>query len=331
MGSTASNDNLWSVILAGGEGERTRVFIEQWLGYHLPKQYCAFVGRRSMLQHTWHRADRLTLPHRKITVVARKHRDFALAQTESPMAGQLIFQPENCDTAAGVFLPLTYVKAWNPRATVILYPSDHFMFPEHRLSEVVQKAVLAVQSWPRRLMILGVDPTHHEEEYGWIERGGVIGRIQGTEVRGVRKFIEKPAGKTLVELRWAMEAGRVVWNTMVIVGQLETLWDMGRQCFPDLMRRFDTLQVAIGSPQEGRVLDLIYQDMPRKNFSSDLLQRIPEQLGVIELKDVLWSDWGNPRRIVRTLQEIGQEASFAHLACPTDESSKVRNHQLLEV
>ena len=43
---------LWSIILAGGEGERTRPFIEQWLGGHKPKQYCTFVGKRSMLQHT---------------------------------------------------------------------------------------------------------------------------------------------------------------------------------------------------------------------------------------------------------------------------------------
>lgn len=47
----------WSLVLAGGEGERTRPFIKEWLGYHKPKQFCSFVGRRSMLQHTWGRAD----------------------------------------------------------------------------------------------------------------------------------------------------------------------------------------------------------------------------------------------------------------------------------
>ncbi|MCA9422537.1 MAG: hypothetical protein KC592_16065, partial [Nitrospira sp.] len=59
---------LWSMILAGGEGERTRPFIERWLGYPKPKQYCTFVGNRSMLQHTLDRADRLGAPHQKITV-----------------------------------------------------------------------------------------------------------------------------------------------------------------------------------------------------------------------------------------------------------------------
>ncbi len=43
------HDGLWSIVLAGGEGERLRPFVERWLGRHRPKQYCAFVGTRSML------------------------------------------------------------------------------------------------------------------------------------------------------------------------------------------------------------------------------------------------------------------------------------------
>jgi mannose-1-phosphate guanylyltransferase len=49
----------WAVILAGGEGERMRAAITSWLGTHRPKQYCSFVGSRSMLEHTVDRARRL--------------------------------------------------------------------------------------------------------------------------------------------------------------------------------------------------------------------------------------------------------------------------------
>lgn len=71
---------LWSVILAGGEGERMRSLIEQWLGSHKPKQYCTFVGTRSMLQHTVDRAASLTPPIRTVAVVAREHRLDAQSQ-----------------------------------------------------------------------------------------------------------------------------------------------------------------------------------------------------------------------------------------------------------
>ena len=57
---TGHRGGQWSIILAGGNGERMRPLTEQWLGYHKPKQFCSFVGKRSLLQHTWDRADQIT-------------------------------------------------------------------------------------------------------------------------------------------------------------------------------------------------------------------------------------------------------------------------------
>lgn len=48
-------NNHWFIILAGGDGKHARPMVEQWLGYHKPKQFCSFVGQRFMLQHTWDR------------------------------------------------------------------------------------------------------------------------------------------------------------------------------------------------------------------------------------------------------------------------------------
>jgi mannose-1-phosphate guanylyltransferase len=55
--------------------------------------------------------------------------------------------------------------------------------------------------------------------------------------------------------------------------------------------------------------------MPAKNFSTDLLQRVPEQLAVVELTGVLWSDWGKPERIAETLRRIDRRPAVP-LACP---------------
>jgi hypothetical protein len=70
---TPLDRNVWTIVLAGGEGERLRPLITRWLGVHRPKQYCTFVGSRSMLRHTLDRAERLTGVERTLVVVARQH------------------------------------------------------------------------------------------------------------------------------------------------------------------------------------------------------------------------------------------------------------------
>ena len=66
-----------------------------------------------------------------------------MTQLDGRRVGTVLFQPANRDTGAGVFLPLTYVRARDPLATVIIYPSDHFVYPEERFLDTVRDAVIA--------------------------------------------------------------------------------------------------------------------------------------------------------------------------------------------
>jgi len=46
----------WSIILAGGEGSRLSDLTVHRFGERRPKQYCSFLGRRTMFEHTLERA-----------------------------------------------------------------------------------------------------------------------------------------------------------------------------------------------------------------------------------------------------------------------------------
>ena len=297
---------LWSIVLAGGEGTRVSSFVQRWLGKQRPKQFCTFVGTRSLLQHTLDRAARLTPVEQSVLVVAQTHREEAMTQLDGRGVGTLLFQPVNRDTAAGVFLPLTYIRKRDSQATVVIYPSDHFVYPEEKFLDNVRAAVLAAELLRDRIVLLGVAPDRLELDYGWILPGQRLSRAGRKLVQTVQRFLEKPTAQQADEAL----SSHALWNTMVMTAKVDTLWQLGRQCFPELVDRFERLGRAIGTLEEARVMEAIYRDMPVRNFSSGLLQRVPDRVAVTELTNTLWSDWGRPERIADALRRIDRTPAF---------------------
>jgi len=108
----------------------------------------------------------------------------------------------------------------------------------------------------------------------------------------------------------AMDAGGL-WNTFGMAAKVEMFWQLGWLCLPEVMQLFEAFGNTIGTALEAQTLRMIYEEMPHKNFSSDVLQKVPEQVGVLEMRDVMWSDWGQPVRIQETLCAIGTEPAFS--------------------
>lgn len=298
--------NQWAVILAGGDGQRMKPFIQSWLGYPKPKQFCAFVGERSMLQHTWDRADRAGHSENKVTIIDKSHNQEIFRQMETHTKGRIVIQPRNCDTAAGIFLALAYINHRDPKAIVTIYPSDHFIAPQEQFTKMIKETVSAVTRLKERIILLGATPNSPEGEYGWICPGQSLAGNAGFPVRTVKEFIEKPDQKTIQTL--SRNGG--IWNTMIVTAYGSRLWSLGELWCPDMMELFHQLRRAIGLPQESLTLERIYQAMPQRNFSKNFLERIVSHLATIELQGVLWSDWGRPERIIETLGFLRKKPAF---------------------
>jgi mannose-1-phosphate guanylyltransferase len=305
-GLSGLRDRLWSIILAGGDGERISADIHRWMGRSVPKQYCIFVGKRSMLQHTVARADALSDKNRQLTVVARSHRADAESQLADRSQKNIILQPKNCDTLAGIYLPLTYVYARNPEAITVIYPSDHFIHPEKTFVEMIANAIQAAEALPDKLILVGVPAESIDPDYGWILPGSELWQSGSCLIRAVQLFLEKPSHKDAAAIR----ASGGLWNTMIIAAQASTLWRLGWEHFPEIMESFDKLRDAIDSSYEDSVLDAIYESMPKRNFSSDLLTHETDHVAVMAMEDVLWSDWGRMERIIETLNRVGKRPNF---------------------
>jgi mannose-1-phosphate guanylyltransferase len=299
--------NVWTIILAGGEGQRLSPLIFRWIGRHKPKQYCTFVGTRSMFQHTLDRADQIAAPERKVIVAGQAHIEDVTLQSRGREPGKKIFQPSNRGTAAGIFVAVAYVRAQDQNATIVICPSDHFIYPEDLFIETLQSTVTIATKMKKWLFLLGVKPDRPEPDYGYIFPGAALARLNRHCIHSVHNFLEKPK---LTRSAEAISSG-ALWNTFILVARVEALWGMGWLFSPSMMSGFESYTKVVGTEYELEKLEALYEKMPTNNFSSDLLQQSHSHLAMVELKDVLWCDWGRPERIVDTLYRIGRKPAFA--------------------
>ena len=297
----------WAVILAGGDGARLQSMTRAITGDNRPKQFVPVIGGSTLLNQTRRRVAASIEPSQTLIVVTEKHRRFyePLAREVSP--DLLLEQPVNKGTAPAILYALLRVAAKSPKAVVALFPSDHFFADDEEFMSHIDVALDAVEVQPETVMLLGITPTAPETEYGWIEPQPSILASAQRSITRVRKFWEKPSLSLATSL---MERG-CLWNSFVMVGSVEALLKLTRAAMPQLFAAFSAVKPAFETANEPTALAKLYAHIEDANFSHQVLAARPEDLMVMRVGDVGWSDLGEPNRVLSTLARIGVQSEFA--------------------
>jgi mannose-1-phosphate guanylyltransferase len=297
----------WAVILAGGDGTRLQSMTRTITGDNRPKQFVPLIGGSTLVNQTRRRVALSIEPGRTLIVVTQKHRRFyePLAHEISPHL--LVEQPANKGTAPAILYALLRVAARSPKAVVALFPSDHFFADDERFMLHIDVAIDAVEVQPETVMLLGITPTVPETEYGWIEpHSSILANAQRSITR-VRKFWEKPAANVAKTL---LERG-CLWNSFVMVGTVAALLKLTRAAMPELYSAFDATVPTFETVNEPHAVAELYAHIDESNFSHEVLAARSEDLMVMRVADVGWSDLGEPKRVLSTLARIGMQSELA--------------------
>ena len=297
----------WAVLLAGGDGTRLQSMTRAITGDNRPKQFVPVINRSTLLDQTRRRVA-LSIPHnRTLIVVTQKHRRFyePLANQISPRL--LLEQPVNKGTAPAILYALLHVAKKSPNAIVALFPSDHFFADDDAFMSHVDVAIDAVRVQPETVMLLGMTPTAPETEFGWIEPQPSILASAEKSITQVRRFWEKPGLSLATSL---LERG-CLWNSFVMVGRVDALLKMTRAALPEMYAAFEALTPTFTTAAEHKALSELYSQMAETNFSHQVLAVRPEDLMVMRVGDVGWSDLGEPNRVLSTLARIGVQSQLA--------------------
>lgn len=284
--------SLWTIVLAAGAGRRLASVTGG-----VPKQYWRPEGAQSLLESTLERLGSLAVPERTITIVDETHRDHVRGLGQNGELGEIVYQPMDRGTAAGVLLPLAAVVAAAPDATVVITPSDHGVEDDDCFRRGLRRAIGRVESGSSEIVLFGVQPSSVTMDFGWITPGD-RGTVSGAEqFRRVQTFFEKPP----LHEAFRLYASGAVWNTMVLVARASALLELYRKHLPfhaDLMQSAH----AFDTRDRDTFLRDWYPELPSADFCRDLLTPSQNLCLYTFPVEMGWSDLGTPDRMAEWME-----------------------------
>jgi len=175
---------LHAVIMAGGAGTRFWPLSRMSMPKHLQK----IIWEKSLLEMTVNRISGLVEKKRILVITNKLQVKDTRKVLKSLPPNNTIGEPFLRDTApcVGLAAVLTLVK--DPKATMIVLPSDHYIPSVQRFQKSISAAAAVVESEPDALVTLGMKPTFPANAYGYIERGrreGLEGLYRGAYDKGI--------------------------------------------------------------------------------------------------------------------------------------------------
>jgi len=286
--------NNYAVIMAGGVGQR---FWPKGTS-KMPKQFLKIAHEKeSMIQQTFRRLDGLINTTRIFVVTSYAYKALVKKQLPKIPDDNIICEPFGRNTAPCIELACIFIKQFEPKANVLVVPSDHIIDNLEDFHSVV-KCGLKFVSDNGGIVTLGISPTGPETGYGYIqydnencnsvsiENGDGFGINEC--VYKVKTFAEKPDLGTAMAF---IDSGDFLWNSGMFIFRVDTMMEEIEKLLPDVHYYISKLHNKLHDKDFEKKLESAYSQI--KSISIDY--------GVMEKTDKVfiirsnfgWSDVGS--------------------------------------
>jgi mannose-1-phosphate guanylyltransferase/mannose-6-phosphate isomerase len=264
------------VIIAGGSG--TRLWPLSTPDY--PKHLLRVNGdKRSLLQHTFDRAKRLT---DKIYVVSEEsHIEHVKEQLEELPDEAFIVEPGRRGTANCIIAALEYISKNHDKNEVIAsIHADHYIRDSEGFYHTFKVADQAATK-EKRIVLIGVEPDHPATGFGYIKKGKLLS--EEPYVYNVDSFKEKPDYSTAKEY---FRSGNYLWNCGYFVGSLDTFTTLMKKYSPELYNNYQLLEKSTTDTYQKT-----YLKFKVEAIDYALIEKVPNLLVIPAAFD--WMDLGS--------------------------------------
>ncbi|CAB1130086.1 Mannose-1-phosphate guanylyltransferase (GDP) [Candidatus Hydrogenisulfobacillus filiaventi] len=277
----------WLVILAGGRGERFWPLSRAVQ----PKQFLALVGNQTMLRRTRERVRPLIDDFHTLVVTGRDYVGKVRENLPELLPSHILGEPVGRNTAPSLAWAAAVIHRSDPRAVMLVLPSDHLIQHEAPFRRLVREALWQAEQ-RGGFYTFGIKPTHPETGYGYIETRETVApdRGEGPRVLAARRFVEKPPADVAAQM---VASGRYFWNSgMFVFPAADFLEAVGRY-LPAVRAAADRLAEDPGQAED------IFPALPAISVDHGVMERV-QPLYVLPA-DIGWDDLGTFAALARLL------------------------------
>jgi mannose-1-phosphate guanylyltransferase len=272
------NKHYYAVIMAGGVGSRFwPVSTEE-----NPKQFHDMLGiGESLIQNTFSRLRKI-IPKENILVATNtRYKELVLRHLPEISEKQLLLEPVMRNTAPCVLYSALKISNLDPKAVVIIAPSDHFIANTEEFVKNIKTAFDACEK-EDILMTLGIKPSSPNTGYGYIKY------IEGSEkIKKVKDFTEKPDLQTAEQF---LLDGSYLWNAGIFVWGVRSILSSFKNNLGEMYRLLAKGEQDWNSDSEDSFIQLNYEKA--ENISIDYgIMESADNVYVLPV-DFGWNDLG---------------------------------------
>jgi mannose-1-phosphate guanylyltransferase len=187
----------------------------------------------------------------------------------------------------------------DPDAHCLVFPADHVIPDEARFRSAMA-AGAAVVSERGGLLTFGIEPTHPETGFGYLEVGEEVGTQGDWRVHTLSRFVEKPDQATAESY---LDRGGFLWNSGMFAWRATDLLAEVRRQLPLIFDGVGAIGDAIGTSAEAENLEEIYPRLPRTSVDFGIMESA-RQCWTVPV-DFPWSDVGSWPALAEVLTADG--------------------------
>lgn len=271
------------VIMAGGVGSRFWPMSTA----DRPKQFIDVLGvGKTLIQLTNERFSGVIPPCNVWVVTNEKYVSVVQEQLPDIPVDHILSEPCRRNTAPCIAYVSWRIKKENPKANIVVSPSDHIVTNPEEFRRVVTNC-LKFTAETDAIVTLGMKPTRPETGYGYIQADLSTASARNKEIFRVDQFREKPDLSTAIQYT---KQSNFFWNAGIFIWSASTIVNAFRIYQPGVARIFENIMDILGTADEQRVIDEVYPECDNISVDYAIMEKA-EEIFVCPA-DFGWSDLG---------------------------------------